>query len=434
MPEIAQAVVDTYEPEPGAVELVGLLHAARRHGPPRTPSDDLRRAAQAAAAVHGAGLPRAARAHPDDAQQQGRPQEPASAAGPAVHGRAGRDRRTRAARPRRCWPAPSPRCSRSTRCRSTSNFFEDLGRELAADRALSAKLRVQRAAARDRHEGRVPATRRSRALGVAAGRRTRQASPEPRTIRRGHGTVPYVLTGVAQTAVYLGFAYLVAFVGVTAYGWLSEATGILDIYLRSVALGGAVFLVLTLLPVVAKWVLIGRWKAGRDPDLGPALLAVLDRAPTAAHQPRDGVRRLAAVPGLPQDAGGEGRQGSRGPLHGAAGLQRPDHIGAGAVIRKDSYFSGYHAESGWIRTGRVDIGGEHSDRRGHRARDRHRRRGRRPARPHVVTADRPAVPAANTPRLSRPGDDRRLPAGGVAGWQQRAPVRLRRPPSSSRRS
>ena len=38
------------------------------------------------------------------------------------------------------------------------------------------------------------------------------------------------------------------------------ATGVLDIYLRSVISGGALFLFLFTLPILAKWMLIGRWK------------------------------------------------------------------------------------------------------------------------------------------------------------------------------
>ena len=67
-----------------------------------------REAAQAAAALHGAGLSRAPRHHPDDDQPQGRPQEPAGAQG-AAHGgrqrqfrrRQDADRGRAGARPRR---------------------------------------------------------------------------------------------------------------------------------------------------------------------------------------------------------------------------------------------------------------------------------------------------------------------------------------------
>ena len=44
------------------------------------------------------------------------------------------------------------------------------------------------------------------------------------------------------------------------YEWISSGSGLIDFYLRSVAFGGAGFLVLCTLPILAKWTLIGRWK------------------------------------------------------------------------------------------------------------------------------------------------------------------------------
>ena len=37
-------------------------------------------------------------------------------------------------------------------------------------------------------------------------------------------------------------------------------TGVIDIYLRAVLFGGGVFLSLCVLPIVSKWILVGRWK------------------------------------------------------------------------------------------------------------------------------------------------------------------------------
>ena len=71
LPQIAQAAVTTFEPEPDQVEIVayyafkqGVRIAARR---------DREGVAQPPARLHGAGLSGTARRHPDDALQQGRP-------------------------------------------------------------------------------------------------------------------------------------------------------------------------------------------------------------------------------------------------------------------------------------------------------------------------------------------------------------------------
>ena len=88
LPQIAQAVVDTYEAEPGSVELVAYYTPASRRG--RAVAErDRGRAAQASAALHGARLYRGARRHPDDDQPQGGSQEPCRAPkGPRVAARA----------------------------------------------------------------------------------------------------------------------------------------------------------------------------------------------------------------------------------------------------------------------------------------------------------------------------------------------------------
>ena len=80
VPGIAQAVVDTYEPVPGATELVGYYSLRTGAAPP---GDDVLRGppARPAAALHGARLPRAPSGHPDDDQRQGRPEGAAAPEG-----------------------------------------------------------------------------------------------------------------------------------------------------------------------------------------------------------------------------------------------------------------------------------------------------------------------------------------------------------------
>ena len=68
------------------------------------------------------------------------------------------------------------------------------------------------------------------------------------------------------------------------------------IYLRSVVFGGAGFIVLCTLPILAKWVLIGRWKPAADPHLEPGLRPLLDRQDAGQVEPAGHPdRRLAAV-------------------------------------------------------------------------------------------------------------------------------------------
>ncbi len=126
MPQIAQAVVNTYEFEPGAVGARRLLFAqAGRDG--AVAGGHLGDAAQAAAALHGAGLSRRAAHHPDDVEPQGGPQEPAAAQGAARLGRQRQRRLRRATRPRRRCARALTEVMKIERVSVEDNFFQDLG-------------------------------------------------------------------------------------------------------------------------------------------------------------------------------------------------------------------------------------------------------------------------------------------------------------------
>ena len=52
---------------------------------------------------------------------------------------------------------------------------------------------------------------------------------------------------------------------VFGFEWASGGTTPLDMWLRSVGFGAAMFLILSLTPILVKWVLVGRWKPGLIP-------------------------------------------------------------------------------------------------------------------------------------------------------------------------
>ncbi len=78
IPEIAQAVVHTYEPEPGSGRACRLLLAQGRCRD-NCSGGARQGAARPASGLHGAGLRRKARHHPHDVEPQGRPQGAAAA-------------------------------------------------------------------------------------------------------------------------------------------------------------------------------------------------------------------------------------------------------------------------------------------------------------------------------------------------------------------
>src|SRR3712207_6537588 len=92
--------------------------------------------------------------------------------------------------------------------------------------------------------------------------------PDP-TIRRA-SRAEYVLCGILQALFFAGYCMLVATIALLGYGWVAEAAGVVDTYLRSVVMGGATFVGLSILPILAKWALVGRWKPQQFPVWGPA--------------------------------------------------------------------------------------------------------------------------------------------------------------------
>src|SRR5439155_1600495 len=71
-------------------------------------------------------------------------------------------------------------------------------------------------------------------------------------------TPEYVLCGALQLLFFLGYSYLAALATAQAYEWISEGSDGVDIYVRLVLCSVAGFLVVCTVPILAKWMLIGR--------------------------------------------------------------------------------------------------------------------------------------------------------------------------------
>ena len=82
------------------------------------------------------------------------------------------------------------------------------------------------------------------------------------------GALTHAACGTVQLLLFLASLVTAAKVLETGYLWVVAATGIVDAYLRALAWGAGTFAGFTLLPIVAKWLLIGRFKAARVPRSG----------------------------------------------------------------------------------------------------------------------------------------------------------------------
>ena len=73
-------------------------------------------------------------------------------------------------------------------------------------------------------------------------------------------TWEYCLCGALQLLLFLGYSAVISLVTIYGFRWISSASGVVDIYVRAVLLSTAEFLGICLLPILAKWTLVGRWK------------------------------------------------------------------------------------------------------------------------------------------------------------------------------
>ena len=171
------------------------------------------------------------------------------------------------------------------------------------------------------------------------------------------GTSRYLLCGVLQLLVFAAYACLASAWLNIRLGWVTAGPGILTVYARAAVVGGGGLLAMGMLPVAAKWVLIGRWKRQRI------------RVWSLSYVPFWVVKTLLAANPMARLCVGTPLYGlylrALGAKVGRGAVIFTSHlpvctdlliIGPGAVIRKDCYLSGYRARSGVIETGAVTVG------------------------------------------------------------------------------
>jgi non-ribosomal peptide synthetase-like protein len=189
-----------------------------------------------------------------------------------------------------------------------------------------------------------------------APQRPRPDGPEPAPAAPPVGTLGYVACGAVQVLAVAAYLYLAALTLGAGYSWVSAGSGPLELYLRSVVVGGAVFLGACALPVVAKWVLVGRWT--------PREIRIWSPAYARFWVVKTLLRTSPAMlfVGSPLYVGYLRALGARIGRGAVILTQRLPvctdllTVGAGAVVRKDCFLNCYRAESGVIRTGPVRIG------------------------------------------------------------------------------
>ncbi|GAA1299559.1 phosphopantetheine-binding protein [Pseudonocardia xinjiangensis] len=78
------------------------------------------------------------------------------------------------------------------------------------------------------------------------------STPAPVEVAKVAGRGEYVLCAALQLLTFLAYTYLAALVTERGYVWISGASGVLDLYLRSLVFGSAAMVGVCILPVLLK--------------------------------------------------------------------------------------------------------------------------------------------------------------------------------------
>jgi non-ribosomal peptide synthetase-like protein len=170
------------------------------------------------------------------------------------------------------------------------------------------------------------------------------------------GALQYVLCGALQFLSVLGYFYLAALVFARGYDWISAGSGLIDFYVRSVLVGGVSFLAFCTLPILAKWMLIGRWKPQqiRIWSLGYVRFWVVKTLVRS-----NPLVLFAGSPIYVLYLRALGAKIGRGVVIFSKHVPVCTDlltIGDNTIMRKDSFFTCYRAHAGLIQTGPVSLG------------------------------------------------------------------------------
>jgi non-ribosomal peptide synthetase-like protein len=352
VPGIAQAVVDTYEPVPGTVELVGY-YSLRRDTSEVDPADIyalLRdRLPPYMVPAYLEHLPIIPMTTSDKADRKRLP-PPTSR---SVAG--GREYRPPTSGAEEVLAGALARTLGMDQVSVDSHFFDDLGANSLLMAQFSARVRketdLQPLAMKDLYLNPTIAKLTAVVDGGSGGTRgvfADEAVPA--------GTFRYSLCGVLQTLVFLASTCVMSVVLVIGLQLMITADGFVDRWLRAVAFTSGSFVVLSALPIGAKWLFVGRWTAREFPLWGAQYLrfwlvkALIRANPMVLFvgSPLYNVylRALGA------------RIGKNVVILSRNVPVCTDLLSVGddTVIRKDSFFNCYRAYAGRIQIGSVTLG------------------------------------------------------------------------------
>lgn len=237
------------------------------------------------------------------------------------------------------------------------NFFDDLGANSLLMAHFCARLRTRKewatASMRDIYLHPTVA-RLALHLGVADEMTT--ATNEPVLTRRA-SNFAYWTCGAAQLMFYALYSYGALWAVNDGLNWMYDALDDpLQLYIRCVALSAAVFFGMSGFAVIAKWVLVGRWKAEAFPIWGVryfrfwVVKTLIRTAPVVLFRGSPLYSIYLQLLGT--------KLGKNAVIESKSVPVCTDliSIGANTILRKESMILGFRAQSGYIHTGPLTIG------------------------------------------------------------------------------
>ena len=242
------------------------------------------------------------------------------------------------------------------------HFFDDLGADSMTMARFCARLRkhddVPNVAMKEVYASPTIA---SLAAGVLADNSVTEVSQPstPSTLTepvKPATNMEVAVCGLMQFAASLVYIYLIALLAIYGYHWIVDGAGYVEIFKRSALLTTASFVLFSVLPIVAKWALVGRWTATQFRIWSPQYVRFWIVKLLIQSNP------LVLFKGTPiynfylRALGAKiGRNVVIYSPHVPVCTDLLS-IGDNAVVRKDTYFNCYRAHANTIQTGSVSLG------------------------------------------------------------------------------
>jgi non-ribosomal peptide synthetase-like protein len=351
VPGIAAAVVDTFEPTPGTVELVG--HYSLRTGVDRLDPQ-----------VIYSHLRERLPSYMVPAYLQNLDAIPVTTSGKA-------DRKAlpaptaRRSTPAGDYVAPATETEKILaadlaavlgvdQVSVQSNFFQDLGANSLLMAQFSARVR-QKAALPSISMRQIYQNPTIRLLAAAIGGATPSDRTRTGTVVRT-SSAKYVATGIAQLMCFLVFSYVSALLIDAGFSWSVAGVTPQNVFLRSGTFTIALFLAACLLPIPAKWLLIGRWKQREINLWSLGYLRFWIVRTLMAVNP---LLLFTGSPIYPLYLRMLGAKIGKGVTILSRAIPVTTDlvaIGSGTIIRRGASLTGYHATGSKLQIGRVSLG------------------------------------------------------------------------------